>query len=66
MTKVKVGKIRRMHAAGTHTIVELAKRYGVARANIRKIVRGEIWTHLKPSRRDRRRQDTPQEPDATS
>ena len=48
LTTVQVLAIRA--AAGLQSISKLARKYGVDRATIRKILRGKSWRHLLPKR----------------
>lgn len=46
LTEDQVKAIRKLWAVGHRNIRVLARNNGVSPANIRKIVKGETWTHL--------------------
>ena len=46
LTEEQVKSIRRLWAVGHRNIRVLARNNGVSPANIRKIVKGETWTHI--------------------
>ena len=46
LTETQVKYIRKLWSVGHRNIRVLARNNGVSPANIRKIVKGETWTHL--------------------
>lgn len=46
LTEDQVKSIRKLWSVGHRNIRVLAKNNGVSPANIRKIVKGETWTHI--------------------
>ena len=46
LTEDQVKAIRKLWAVGHRNIRVLARNNGVSPANIRKIVKGETWTHI--------------------
>jgi len=46
LTEGQVKSIRKLWSVGHRNIRVLARNNGVSPANIRKIVKGETWTHL--------------------
>ena len=46
LTEDQVKSLRKLWAIGHRTIRVLARNNGVSPANIRKIVKGETWTHI--------------------
>ena len=46
LTEVQVRAIRKLWAVGHRNTRVLARNNGVSPANIRKIVKGETWTHI--------------------
>jgi len=46
LTELQVNNIRKLWNIGHRNIKVLARNNGVSPTNIRKIVRGETWTHL--------------------
>jgi len=46
LTETQVKSIRKLWSVGHRNIRVLARNNGVSPANIRKIVKGETWTHL--------------------
>lgn len=46
LTEEQVKAIRKLWAIGHRNIKVLARNHGVSPANIRKIVKGETWTHI--------------------
>ena len=46
LTEDQVKSIRKLWAIGHRNIRVLARNNGVSPANIRKIVKGETWTHI--------------------
>ena len=46
LTEAQVKSIRKLWAIGHRNIRVLARNNGVSPANIRKIVKGETWTHI--------------------
>ena len=52
LSPASVREIRRLHAGGGWTGEVLAQRYGVSRATIRRVVRGETWRHVLTDERE--------------
>jgi len=50
LTQEDVGQIRRLYAAGHHSLTELAAAFGVDQVHISRIVRHEAWTHVSGPR----------------
>ena len=46
LTEAQVRSIRKLWAVGHRNIRVLARNNGVSPANIRRIVKGETWTHI--------------------
>jgi hypothetical protein len=46
LTEARVREARRLFATGTHTLADLAERYGVVPATVRRAVEGETWRHV--------------------
>lgn len=46
LTEDQVKSIRKLWAVGHRNLKVLARNNGVSPANIRKIVKGETWTHI--------------------
>ena len=44
---VDVAEIRRLHAEGNLGYILLGRRFGVTSGNVRNIVKGKIWRHVK-------------------
>lgn len=46
LTEQMVSDMRREHATGLHTYVELGKKYSINDNTVRRIVNGKLWKHL--------------------